>query len=220
MARLKKFFSDYREACVVIVGEIIISLLMVGIYLLIGAFDMSVVYGALLGSAVTVANLFALSFLVNRAVAKYMRLRGEKEMSDEEAAAFAAEHGRSVQLAARGSYIVRTVMMVGALALAFILSDMFDVVATLIPLIAYRPIIFVSEIIRMKTMAKGLKRFNFDADSEGLSEGAGDIEVDDFEDLTDAPAGDTCSPPSTPDGEVCAAEGLPVSDESEVKDGG
>lgn len=178
MRGFKKFLADYREALVVLVGEIAVSLIMFGIYLAIGAFDMSVVYGALLGSAVTVLNLFALSFLINRALKKYMELRGDKEMSEEEAAAFSAEHGRSVQLAARGSYIVRTVMMVGSLALAFILSDLFDVVATLIPLIAYRPIIFVSEIIRMRAMAKGLKRFNFDGD--------GEIEVDDFTDLSDA----------------------------------
>lgn len=204
--KLKKFLTDYKEACVVLVGEIVVSLIMFGIYLLIGAFDTSVVYGALLGSTVTVLNLFALSFLINHAVANYMKLRGEREMSEEEAEQFAAEHGRSVQLAARGSYVVRTVMMLGALALAFILSDMFDVVATLIPLIAYRPIIFVSEIIKIKMMAKGLKRFNFD-DVEDLGEQADGaaIEVDDFTDLTSR----------EPDGEVPAPK-----DESEVDNGG
>ena len=208
--KLKKFLTDYREACVVVVGEIVVSLVTFGIYLLIGAFDMSVVYGALLGSAVTVLNLFALSFLINRAVAKYLRLRGEREMSEEEAEAFAAEHGRSVQLAARGSYIVRTVMMVGALALAFILSDMLDVVATLIPLVAYRPIIFVSEIIRMRIMAKGLKRFNFD-DVNDLGEAAESdaaFEVDDFTDLTER----------TEDG--ADGEAAVPNDESEVDTGG
>ena len=110
-------------------------------------------------------------------------------------------------------------MMVGALALAFILSDMFDVVATLIPLIAYRPIIFVSEIIRMKAMAKGLKRFNFD-DTGEISEGEGAIEVDDFKELSDATASDADAPVPTPDGDYRAAEDLPESDGSEVEDCG
>ena len=200
MGKIKKLLVDYKETVTVAIGEVIVSAVMFGIYLLIGAFDMTVVYGAILGSAVTVLNIFALSFLINRALARYLRLRGEGEMSEEEAAAFAAEHARSVQLAAKGSYIVRTLMMLGSLVLAFLLSDLFDVIATLVPLIAYRPIIFVFEIIKMKLAARKLKGVDL-----GALEG---IEVDDFTDISGARSGSVEDPSGTSGGS---------SDESEVE---
>ena len=48
-------------------GEGIASLIIVGVYLLLGEFDFRVATGAVLGSAVTVLNFAILSFSVNRA---------------------------------------------------------------------------------------------------------------------------------------------------------
>ena len=64
---------------------------MSGLFLL-GRFELQVILGTLLGSTVTVANFAVLAFSVNRAVDKYIELRGSREMSEEEAEAFAKEH--------------------------------------------------------------------------------------------------------------------------------
>ena len=155
MGKIKQLLDAYREVFVVLIGEIIVSLITCAVYGIIGAFDYKVVTGAALGSAVIVINLFILSFSVNRAVNKYLSLRGEGEMSDEEAAAFAAEHTGQIKLATSGTYLLRTLLMLGALVGAFLLGNYFNVIATVIPMLAYRPIIFVSEILRSKFVNKG-----------------------------------------------------------------
>ena len=138
------------EFLAIIVGEILVSALVCGVYLIIGKFGTPVLFGALLGSAVTVANFLVLVITTNRAIDRIMEERGEKEMSDEEAAEFAAEHQSKLQAAAKLSYIIRTLSLIGALVLAFIINDVFSVIATLVPLIMLRPILTVSQIIKMK----------------------------------------------------------------------
>ncbi len=158
MGKMKNILDAYREVFVVLAGEAIVSLITCAVYGIIGAFDYKVVTGAALGSAVIVLNLFILSFSVNRAVNKYIALRGEGDMSDEEAAAFAAEHASQIKLATSGTYVIRTLLMLGALVGAFLLGDYFNVIATVIPMLAYRPIIFVSEILRSKFVNKGSQK--------------------------------------------------------------
>lgn len=138
-----------KGAGVIALGEAVVSALIIGVYLILDKFSYKVVTGVILGSLVTIVNFLILSISVNRAIDKYMDKRGEKEMDEEEAAKFAEENAASVQFAATGSYVARTLIMLGALAVAFILEQ-FDVLATLIPLIAYRPIIFVSELLRKR----------------------------------------------------------------------
>lgn len=157
LQRFKKILTDYKETFTVLVGELVVSLLVAAVYLLIGEFDYTVPLGLLLGSGVTVLNIFALSIAVNRRINKFLELRGTREMSEEEADAFAAEHAAKIQLAARASYIVRIVSMVGALALAFVLSESFDVIATVIPLLAYRPIIYAAEFLKLKFANKNIQ---------------------------------------------------------------
>ena len=119
MGKLKQLLGAYREVFVVLLGEIIVSLLTCAVFALIGAFDYRVATGAALGSAVTVMNLFILSFSINRAVNKYLALRGDAEMTEEEADAFAAENAPQIKLAAGGTYILRNVLMLLALVGAF-----------------------------------------------------------------------------------------------------
>ena len=138
------------ETVSIIVGEIITSLVLCAVFLIIGKFDASVAFGASLGSAVTVINFIFLVLTANRAVDKAMADRGDGEMSDEEASKFAEEHKASLAVAIKVSYIVRTASIAGALLLAFLLSDTFNVIATVIPLVMYRPIITLSQIIKKK----------------------------------------------------------------------
>ncbi len=144
------------EALIILVGEVVVALITAGIFFLLDIFgvgvkfDYTVVLGLLLGTVVTVANFLILALTVNNAVNKALANRPEGEMTDDEVAAFAEANRASVQMAAAGTYILRTLLMLGALVGAFLIGNVFNVIATLVPLVMYRPIIFVSEFVRKK----------------------------------------------------------------------
>ena len=138
-----------KESSFLILGELIVSAIIVAVYLIIGNFEYKVLTGVMLGSLVIIGNYFFLSLSVNGAVKEFLEKRGDKEMSDEEVEAFTAEYSMRVQNAAKRSYILRTLTMLAALIIAFIL-DYFSVLPTLIPLLMLRPIIYVQELIRRK----------------------------------------------------------------------
>lgn len=141
--------SNYRDIAYLAVGEIAVAAAVVGGYALINALSYKVVIGALLGAAVAVFNFVFLTVSVNRAVDKFMALRGDRKMDDEEAEKFAAEHVGEIQNAQKLSYIIRTFTMLGALVLAF-LSNQFDVIATAVPLLLFQPILIISQNIARK----------------------------------------------------------------------
>ena len=140
--------STLGEALVILAGEVIVSLITALVFLLIGQFDYTVVTGAALGSFVTVLNYLILAVTVKRAIDKYMELRGDGEMTEEEAEEFARANAARVQLAASGTYVLRTLLMLGTLVGAFLLGNYFNVFATVVPLLAYRPIIHLSEAVK------------------------------------------------------------------------
>ena len=148
--------SVLRDSSFLIIGEAIISAAVIGVYLLIQffmtdavIFTYKVITGAVLGSIVTLANYLVLSISVNRAVDKYMEKRGTEEMDDEQAYEFAQKNAMAVQNAATRSYMIRMLTMTATLVLAFIL-EWFDPIATAIPLLMFRPILFVTEFIKGK----------------------------------------------------------------------
>ena len=139
-----------KQILLLALGEIIVSMLICLVYFLVGYFEFQVVWGALLGSGVTIANFALLTISVNRAVDKYLELRGSREMDDEEAEKFANEHAMAVQNAATRSFIIRTVSMLATLVAAFLLTSWFSPLATAIPLLMFRPLLYVLELIRKK----------------------------------------------------------------------
>ena len=146
--------AHYKETVILAVGEVIVcALVVLGFYVSDLIFNTGFTYrvftGALLGTVVTVANFFGLSWSINRAVDRYIEVRGSKEMSEEEALKFTAEHSMRIQNSIRTSFIVRITTMLAALVIAFVL-DWFAPLATAIPLIAYRPILVIGEVIRRK----------------------------------------------------------------------
>ena len=147
---MKNKSSSALQILALATGEIIVSALVCVIYLILGKFDYTVVTGSILGSIVTVANFAVLTFSVNRAVDRYLELRGSREMSEEEAEAFAKEHTVAVQNAATRSFILRTASMLATLVAAFLLTDLFAPLATAIPLLMFRPILYVLELIKSK----------------------------------------------------------------------
>ena len=138
------------ELAVMIIGEILVSLIICGVYFVIDKFSLSVPLGALLGSAVTVFNFLFLIISTNRTIDKIMAERGDGEMSEEEAAEFAAKHAGALKVSAKISYVVRMATLVGTLVLALLIKNVFSVIPTLIPLLMLRPLLTAAQIIKAK----------------------------------------------------------------------
>ena len=139
------------EIFALVIGEMIISLIVSGVYLVLNKFHISVIAGSLLGSAVAILNFVILSVSVNRAIDKAMAERGTGEMTEEEAAAFAQKNGAAVQRAAQGSYLIRQILMLGVLVGAFLLDGWFDVIATIVPLLMFRPLLSICGLMKKKS---------------------------------------------------------------------
>ena len=137
------------EAALILLGEIVVSLIVCGVYLVLNKFSYKVVTGAALGSFVTVANFLFLAITTNRAFDKAIEARGTKEMTEEEADEFAAAQQKEMNNVIKLSFIIRNVSMLVTLVVAFIL-DVFAVIATLVPLLMLKPIIMVETLIRDK----------------------------------------------------------------------
>ena len=141
-----------REITVLLFGEAAVALITV-----LGAFVLSlflefefgytVITGALLGAAVVVLNFAFLSISVNRAVDEYLAVRGSREMTEEEAERFTAENSMVIQNKIKTSYIIRTTTMLVALVIAF-LTGWFNPLCTVIPFLAFKPILSIGEILR------------------------------------------------------------------------
>ena len=145
----KNKLSAYIDTVWLALGELVVAALVSVGFLIFKRFDYTVLTGAALGGAVTVINFLILSVGVNRAINRFVEERGDKEMDEEEAEAYAQKHGAAVQNAMLKSYIIRMVLMIGSLILAMI-SGWFSPLATVIPLIMYRPILYVTEFIKTK----------------------------------------------------------------------
>lgn len=147
---MKKTKLPLYETLAMIIGEVITSLIVCAVFLIIKKFDLSVLSGVLLGSLVTVANFIFLMVFTNRAIDKAMAERGDGEMSDEEVAEFTAKHQANIQAAVKLSYVVRTLCVAAVLVVAFLLDGVFNVIATVVPLLMFRPILTVSQLIKNK----------------------------------------------------------------------
>lgn len=118
-----------REFLPVFVTELVLTGLMLAVYAALGRWSMKVLLGGLLGAAAVLVNFAAMTFSL---------LRAEQ-----------AETPQKGQLASRGNYLLRSVILlavlVGALA-----SDLFDPVATLLPLCFMRLALFAGNFRRKK----------------------------------------------------------------------
>lgn len=167
--------SKYSDVMLLTVGEILVAALTVlGAYVISlftdYVFDYTAILGALLGSLVTVANFLFLTISVNRAVDSYLEVRGSREMTEEEAERFTEENSMAIQNKIKISYIIRTVTMLAAFVVAFVI-DVFNPICTVIPLLAFRPILSLGEIMRRKNEPEpDMKKIIRYDDSEDASE--------------------------------------------------
>ncbi len=145
-----------KEVAILALGELTVAALTALVYFILSLifketviFDYTVITGALLGAAVPVINFLILSFAINRAVNRYIEELSGLELDEEGAEKFAAEHKTKIQLAVTRSYIVRTLLMIGTLVLAFLLGC-FNPIATVVPLLMYKPVMYITGYIRSK----------------------------------------------------------------------
>ena len=141
--------NSYIDTIYLAIGEIIVSLLVLLVYIAIGKFEWTVITGVILGSLATIANFIILSIALNKARDKFIDMRGDKELSEEEAEAFAKANSIKVQNAVTKSYVFRTGLMMGSLVIAFI-TKWFNPIATLVPLAMYKPLLYVTQFVKQK----------------------------------------------------------------------
>ena len=147
-----------RELKVLLCGEAAVALITVLAALVLSLllefeFNYTIITGALLGAVIVVLNFAFLSISVNRAVDEYLAVRGSREMTEEEAEKFTAENSMVIQNKIKTSYILRTATMLAALVIAF-LTGWFNPLCTVIPFLAFKPILSLGEMLRKKDDTK------------------------------------------------------------------
>lgn len=128
MAESRKFVI--KESLLVLLGVLIASAAMCGVFALLGKFDLSVVWGALVGTVLAAGNFFFMAVSAT--------LAADKAEADN------VEGGKAMM---KTSYFVRL------LALAIVLflcakSGVFNLIALVLPLVFVRPVLSLAEFFR------------------------------------------------------------------------
>lgn len=127
----------FRETVIIIVGEAICVAVMFGVFALAGRFDLSVLWGGLLGGFLSVLNFFLMGVSVSNAADK-------AEAGDPKSGQ------RSIQL----SYLGRTLLLAGVL-IAAALSKKVNILALALPLLFVRPVLSLGEFFRKAGERRG-----------------------------------------------------------------
>ena len=122
----------FRETAVVAAGQAICTAAMIGVFALLGKFDVSVLLGGIVGALIATANFFIMSLFVNLA-------------ADKAEAQDVAGGQKLIQL----SYMGRMAGLLLVLVLCA-KSGIFHVLALAIPLVFTRPVLTVAEIFKKK----------------------------------------------------------------------
>ena len=117
----------FSQVLTVLIGELLLSALMVGVFAILGHFDKSVVYGAAAGAVITTLNHLVLVLSVMAASAK-----AEKQ------------DVKGGQMLIQMSYFGRTIGLFLILVLCA-KSGLFNLIALVIPLVFTRPILTITE---------------------------------------------------------------------------
>lgn len=121
----------YRETAVVVVGEVVLSAIMVGVFAALGYFKMPVLWGAVTGCLIMITNYFFMAMTVSLAADR-------------------AEQGNvtQAQKLIQLSSTIRLVCMGVALFAAIKLGA--NVLALVLPFLFVRPTLLVAEFFRKK----------------------------------------------------------------------
>lgn len=119
-----------KETAMILIGEILCCAAMVGIFALLGSFDLSVVWGAAVGASASTLNFFFMAIGASLAADKAQQ-----------------QNVKGGEALVRSSYIIRMVVLFVVL-FAFAKSGLCNVIAMVVPLIFVRPILTVAEFFR------------------------------------------------------------------------
>ena len=121
-----------KETAYVALGEAVCCAIMVGVFALLGHFDLSVFWGALVGYVLTVANFMLMAIGTSLAAdkAQEQNVSGGKNMI-------------------RSSMMLRYLIL-ALLLFAFAKSGICNVLALALPLAFVRPVLLVAEFFRKK----------------------------------------------------------------------
>lgn len=122
----------YQETGIVAIGVIVCTAAMMGIFALIGKFDLSVLWGSLLGAALSIGNFFFMAIGTSLAADKAQQ-----------------QEVKAGQLLVRNSYMLRLAVLF-VILFACAKSGVFNLFALVLPLTFVRPTITVAEFFRKK----------------------------------------------------------------------
>lgn len=119
-----------KETAIVLLGEILCSGAMVGIFALLGKYDSAVLLGAAVGAVLATLNFFFMAVGATLAAdkAENQNVKGGKAMI-------------------QSSYLIRLVVLF-AILFAFAKSGLCNVIALVVPLIFIRPVLTIAEFFR------------------------------------------------------------------------
>ncbi|MBQ7767867.1 MAG: ATP synthase subunit I [Oscillospiraceae bacterium] len=121
-----------RQTGIVALGEALGVAAMIGIFALLGKFDMGVLWGGIVGGLVAIANFFVMAIGVNIAADKAQN-----------------QDVKGGQAAIKGSYALRMLVMAVVL-FAFAKSGICNVIALVVPLVFVRFTLTLWEFFRRK----------------------------------------------------------------------
>ena len=122
----------FKETAVVAIGEVIGTAIMIGVFALLGYFELPVLWGGLIGMILSVGNFFFLAVIAS--------LAGKKAQQQDVAAG---------QKMIKASYPVR-LLVLAVLLIAFAKSGFCNLIALVVPLLFVRPIITLAEFFRKR----------------------------------------------------------------------
>ena len=136
------------ETLRLLIGELCVCAIVIAVYALIQkTVRFQVILSALIGALVMVANFFFLARSTDKLFMSVLEARGSGEMNDEQVAAFTAEYQAKMAAKMQLSFLIRILSMAATCALAFIFLEG---IAATVPLLMYRPLLYLSEIFRKK----------------------------------------------------------------------
>ncbi len=121
-----------RQTAIVAIGEVVGTGIMIGVFALLGKFDISVLLGGLVSLVVATGNFF---FMAMVAV-----LAGDRAANQD------VEGGKKLL---KLSQLLRYLAMAGILVLCAI-TKVFNVIALVIPLVFVQPTLLIAEFFRKK----------------------------------------------------------------------
>ena len=121
-----------KETAVILCGEAVCVGAMLGIYALLGYFDISVLLGGIVGAVIAAANFFFMAMMTQLAAdrAENQDVDGGKKLL-------------------KASYPIR-LLVLALVLIACGKSGIFNILALVLPLVFVRPILMVAEFFRKK----------------------------------------------------------------------